>query len=110
MRKIVVFFPFFVIILFVLTSVVYAVQDGSTAGEQLENKLINKEEQKSVREEKEIEAKTRIQEAQAEKKATIEALSDPEVMDQLRKSEDDIKAGRTKGWDEFVAEFKKKKT
>ena len=88
MRKIVVFFPFFVIILFVLTSVVYAVQDGSTAGEQLENKLINKEEQKSVREEKEIEAKTRIQEAQAEKKATIEALREQRQELKQEKTED----------------------
>ena len=42
-------------------------------------------------------------------KATIEALSDSEVMEQFRKSEEDIKAGRTKSWDEFVKEFKKKK-
>jgi len=32
-----------------------------------------------------------------------------EVMEQFRKSEEDIKAGRTKSWDEFVKEFKKKK-
>lgn len=43
-------------------------------------------------------------------KATIEAFSDPEVMEQLRKSEEDIKAGRTKSWDEFVREFRKKKS
>ena len=43
-------------------------------------------------------------------KATIEALSDPEVMEQLKKSESDVKAGRKKSWDEFVKEFKKKKT
>ena len=42
-------------------------------------------------------------------RATIEVLSDPEAMEQLRKSEEDIKAGRTKSWDKFVMEFKKKK-
>ncbi|MBU0898190.1 MAG: hypothetical protein KKB03_02465 [Nanoarchaeota archaeon] len=42
-------------------------------------------------------------------KATIEAFSDPEVMEQLVKSEEDIKAGRTKRWNEFVKEFKKEK-
>ena len=41
-------------------------------------------------------------------KAAIEALSDAETMEQIRKSEADIKAGKTKKWDEFVHDFKKK--
>lgn len=40
-------------------------------------------------------------------KATIETLSDPEIMEQIRKSEADIKVGKTKKWDDFVKEFKK---
>jgi hypothetical protein len=42
-------------------------------------------------------------------KATIEAFEDPEVTEQLIKSEEDIKSGRTIGWDSFVKEFKKAK-
>ncbi|HLD57539.1 MAG TPA: hypothetical protein VJA47_04485 [archaeon] len=42
-------------------------------------------------------------------KATIEAFTDSDVMQQLIKSEEDIKAGRTKRWDSFVKEFKKTK-
>ncbi len=38
-------------------------------------------------------------------KATIEVLSDPELMGQLRKSEEDIKAGRTRNIDEFIREL-----
>jgi PHD/YefM family antitoxin component YafN of YafNO toxin-antitoxin module len=41
-------------------------------------------------------------------KATIETLSDPEIMEQIRKSEADIKAGKTKKWDNFVKEIKNK--
>lgn len=41
-------------------------------------------------------------------RATIEALSDPEIMKQLMKSEEDVKAGRVKKWDDFVKDFKKK--
>jgi len=41
-------------------------------------------------------------------KATIETLSDPEIMEQIRKSGEDIKAGRTKKWDDFVKEAKKR--
>lgn len=37
-------------------------------------------------------------------KATIETLSDPEMMGQIRKSGEDIKAGRTKEWGDFVKE------
>jgi PHD/YefM family antitoxin component YafN of YafNO toxin-antitoxin module len=40
-------------------------------------------------------------------RATIEALSDPELMDQLRKSQQDIKAGRTRSLDDFAKEAKK---
>ncbi len=39
-------------------------------------------------------------------KRTIEILSDPEAMEQLRKSEEDIKAGSTKKWSEFVQELR----
>ena len=42
-------------------------------------------------------------------KATIDAFTDSEVMEQLIKSEEDIKTGRTKSWDDFVKEFKKAK-
>jgi len=42
-------------------------------------------------------------------KATIDAFTNSEVMEQLIKSEEDIKAGRTKSWDNFVKEFKKAK-
>lgn len=42
-------------------------------------------------------------------KSTIEILSDPELMEQLRQSEEDIKAGRTYKWDsdkkEWVKQF-----
>ncbi len=41
-------------------------------------------------------------------KSTIEVLSDPELMEQLRKSERDIKEGKVQDWDEFVKEFKSK--
>ncbi len=41
-------------------------------------------------------------------KATIEAFTDPEVMEQLIKSEDDIKKGKTKSWGNFLTELKKK--
>ncbi len=41
-------------------------------------------------------------------KATIETLSDPEIMEQIKKSEADTKAGRTKKWDDFVKESKKR--
>lgn len=41
-------------------------------------------------------------------KATIEVLSDPVLMEQLRKSDEDIKAGRTKKWDEILKELKQK--
>ena len=40
-------------------------------------------------------------------KATIETLSDSEIMNQLRKSQEDIKAGKTKSWDDFTKESKK---
>jgi len=43
-------------------------------------------------------------------KATIETLSDIEVMEQLRKSEEDIRIGRTRSWDEFVNEFRRNKS
>lgn len=39
-------------------------------------------------------------------KATIEILSDPEVMEQLKQSWGDIKAGKTKGWSGFINELK----
>ncbi len=42
-------------------------------------------------------------------KATIEVLSDPELMEQLRKSNEDIKQGRTKKWGEILKELKGKK-
>ncbi|MBI2543463.1 MAG: hypothetical protein HYW24_04745 [Candidatus Aenigmarchaeota archaeon] len=42
-------------------------------------------------------------------KATIEILSDPELMEQLRKSNEDIKAGRTKKWDDVLKELKQEK-
>ncbi|MBI2675550.1 MAG: hypothetical protein HYX24_03770 [Candidatus Aenigmarchaeota archaeon] len=42
-------------------------------------------------------------------KATIEALSDPEIMEQLIKSEEDLKAGRTRSWNDFVNEARKAK-
>ena len=37
-------------------------------------------------------------------KATIEVLSDPELMDQIKKSEKDIKEGKVSKWDAFVKE------
>jgi len=40
-------------------------------------------------------------------KATIEILADTGVMEQLKKSEEDIKAGRKKKWAEFLKEVKK---
>lgn len=39
-------------------------------------------------------------------KATIEVLSDKMVMEQLRKSEEDIKSGRVKRWDDLIKELK----
>ncbi len=42
-------------------------------------------------------------------KSTIEVLSDPELMEQLRKSKEDIKADRTKNWDDILKELKEKK-
>lgn len=42
-------------------------------------------------------------------KATIEILSDPETMEQLRKSKEDIAKGRIKDWKTFVTEIKQKK-
>ncbi|MBI2547604.1 MAG: hypothetical protein HYW23_04135 [Candidatus Aenigmarchaeota archaeon] len=39
-------------------------------------------------------------------KATIEVLSDPELMNQLRMSEEDIKAGRTKKLSNILKELK----
>ena len=38
-------------------------------------------------------------------KATIEVMSDPELMEQLRKSREDIKSGRTKKWDKILKEL-----
>ena len=38
---------------------------------------------------------------------TIEALSDPDLVRQLRSSEEDIKAGKTKKWSNFVKRMKK---
>ncbi len=38
-------------------------------------------------------------------KATIEVLSDKELMEQLRKSKEDIKKGRVKKWDDFIKEL-----
>ncbi|MBI4173517.1 MAG: DUF460 domain-containing protein [Candidatus Aenigmarchaeota archaeon] len=43
-------------------------------------------------------------------KATIEAFTDPEIMGQLLKSEEDLKAGKTKSWDVFIKELKNSKT
>lgn len=43
-------------------------------------------------------------------KATIEALSDPEVRRQLRESNEDIRAGRTVPWSAVVRELKEKRT
>ena len=40
-------------------------------------------------------------------RATIETLSDPEVMEQLKKSHEDIKSERTKNWSDFVKGLKK---
>ncbi len=40
-------------------------------------------------------------------KSAIELLSDAELMEQLRKSDEDIKNGRTKNWDEILKELKK---
>ncbi|HIJ97644.1 TPA: hypothetical protein H1009_01000 [archaeon] len=40
-------------------------------------------------------------------KSTIEILSDPEAMEHLRKSKEDIKAGRTKSVDELLKELKR---
>jgi len=37
--------------------------------------------------------------------ATIETLSDPEVMEQIEKSLEDIKAGRTRNIDELIKEL-----
>ncbi|MEK6909981.1 MAG: hypothetical protein AABW61_02800 [Candidatus Aenigmatarchaeota archaeon] len=42
-------------------------------------------------------------------KSTIEVLADPELMEQLRKSKEDIKADRTKSWDDILKELKEKK-
>jgi PHD/YefM family antitoxin component YafN of YafNO toxin-antitoxin module len=39
-------------------------------------------------------------------KSTIDVLSDPGMVEQLRKSEDDIKEGRTKNWNKFIKELK----
>ncbi len=39
---------------------------------------------------------------------TLEILSDPEAMDAIREGERDIKAGRTKAFDELLAELKLK--
>lgn len=37
--------------------------------------------------------------------ATIETLSDPELMEQIRASEKDIKAGRVRRWEDIKAEL-----
>ncbi len=39
-------------------------------------------------------------------KATIEVLSDPAVMDQLKKSEEDINKGRVSDWDDFIKKLR----
>jgi len=39
---------------------------------------------------------------------TLEILSDPEAMEAIREGERDIKAGRTKPFDELLAELKPK--
>lgn len=39
-------------------------------------------------------------------KATIEVLSDKALMKQLKDSEEDIKCGRVKKWDDFIKELK----
>lgn len=41
-------------------------------------------------------------------KATIEVLSDQNLMEQLIGSKKDIEAGRTKKWDQFVKEISEK--
>ena len=35
---------------------------------------------------------------------TIEVITDSELMDQLKKSKEDIKEGRVSDWDEFMKE------
>ncbi len=40
-------------------------------------------------------------------KSTLEVLSDPELLEQLRKSKEDIKAGRYKTAKELLKELKK---
>lgn len=42
-------------------------------------------------------------------KSTIEVLSDPELMEQLRKSKEDIASGRTKSLAKLLEEIKKSK-
>lgn len=42
--------------------------------------------------------------------ATIETLEDKYVMEQLEKSEEDIKAGRTRDIDEFIKKLEKEKS
>ena len=42
-------------------------------------------------------------------RATIEVLSDPDLMRQIKESEIAIKEGRVKDWDEFVDEVLKSK-
>jgi hypothetical protein len=39
-------------------------------------------------------------------KSTIEVLSDPSLMKQLKQSEEDVKKGRVKKWEDFVKGFK----
>ena len=41
--------------------------------------------------------------------ATVETLQNKEVMEQLEKSEQDIREGRTRNIDEFVKELKRRK-
>ena len=37
-------------------------------------------------------------------KSTLEILSDPELMEQIKKSKKDIKEGKVSNWDDFVKE------
>ena len=41
-------------------------------------------------------------------KSTIEVLSDPDLMRQIKESEKDIKEGRVRNLDEVIKEFKSK--
>ena len=39
-------------------------------------------------------------------KSTLEVLSDPEIMEQLEKSKEDITKGRVTRWGDFIKELK----